>query len=822
MKINKKYFGLLILILLLLILTSHLGAVNWDENGNNDYSALTNLNNSQLTAGLQSIKSMVNDFIRLILSWIAIGMMSIVNIVEKAIDSIISFDVVDNFAKNKGIMQFHIFFKVITYSAFAILVAVFGIRTFTNPKETSFDKVLKRLTIASAFIFLVIPFSNSLYNWTYKYVFNEYSNEMPIGTEVILENTIDVEESIKTINSGSPNAIKLSDKFINDGEINTETAERFLTGNSYPNQEVNFESFNGENEKYKNMVLGVTDTGQYITGQLGSGIWEWDEYLYRYQTDYLVIIMELLAIAIGYIFMGIKFARMLLFELPVAVFSAGFFALTDLTNKKTIESGKVIINNILGVAISLSLLDFYTQVINVLNTGLTNTLAIIISFFGITIGLISGSIYIQKMINYDSGMEDGKAGVLSAMAGMQAIKGIGSGISNLVKGSMNAGKGAKKMGSKMLDNTKDNVKQSVLDNQDKVASDFAGQDFDGDASNFMGDEEPTANQMTFADDIGISNPEDYTRTGLSKAINDKLSEEPTSKDESKNTQNPMDIENDDSKVTDQSVNGEKQMNNQGFKDEKNGIDNVNESGNENLNKVDNKVNEELAKGEQDKGIKKDDNENINNLDKEAPNETNNLNETPNETNNLNETPNEANNLNETPNETNNLNETPNETNNLNETPNEANNLNETSNERNGNTKNVNSNNNINDGNGSVTSHRNQKKPNSATNLSKTIPTVNSNNIGSTSNNRLSQKKIDQPTKKQLNYANNLGISNPENYSKADLSSKITETINKKKTLGEYEEPKWDKIEIDEDKVVSVEEVDKIFGVKRDKDGEVIK
>ncbi len=101
------------------------------------------------------------------------------------------------------------------------------------------------------------------------------------------------------------------------------------------------------------------------------------------------------------------------------------------------------------------------------------------------------------------------------------------------------------------------------------------------------------------------------------------------------------------------------------------------------------------------------------------------------------------------------------------------------------------------------------------------------------NDKSSQGSNESSSIKDQNYARKLGIKNPEKLNKRDLSKKINEaqkkssnarprTLDEKRRdfrnrnnsknvdMGKYKEPTWDKVEIDESKVVSVEELERLL------------
>ncbi len=92
--------------------------------------------------------------------------------------------------------------------------------------------------------------------------------------------------------------------------------------------------------------------------------------------------------------------------------------------------------------------------------------------------------------------------------------------------------------------------------------------------------------------------------------------------------------------------------------------------------------------------------------------------------------------------------------------------------------------------------------------------INPNDKKSTIKSKPKANQVSRPSQKQINYANELGIKNPNSYSKKDLSQKIDTSVKEKASMGKYKEPTFEKIDIDESKVASVEEVEELLGVNR--------
>ena len=353
---------------------------------------------------------------------------SIVKILGYIVDSISAVTsklfVLDSFYSNPNVINFINSFKPLIVVLFAISFCIVGYQSmFSQTKQ--FRKIGINVLIAISVI-LVLPMAmdkmNTLTNLGVTAVIGSPSI---VANDIIKENIIDLvtydtanfnSDAIKQLTSG--NKIKVE----NISQIDPTS---LMEPDTYNNMQLN-------NEDVFTKKLVVNKDGEMEVGDLNQG-WMtfWKEYYYRYNINFLIIIISLGVIGATLVFTCLKLGT-LIFELGYNKLLAILIAPADINNG---QRTKQIIQNILSIFVVTFLiavlLKFYVLFIGMVATvkGIESVVLLVAGSFAV----IEGPNIVEKLFGIDAGLHSGFKTVAGAYLAGKAIAGGASKFGNTAK-----------------------------------------------------------------------------------------------------------------------------------------------------------------------------------------------------------------------------------------------------------------------------------------------------------------------------------------------------------------------------------------------------
>ena len=266
-----------------------------------------------------------------------------------------------------------------------------------------------------------------------------------LGLPMIISNITDI--SNIGINSIFPEDFSISSRMIKDNitDILLYDENEFSDGISFKNNlsEENIlridpiEVVNPKDSKNKNVFdskLKFDKNGNPVIVSLANSWYDffWKEAYYRYNIDFVNILISLITLALVFVFTLFKICK-IYYELAIHRFLALIFSYSDIATgvrlKKILQN---IFMSILTLFFTVVLLRFYIIGVSY-STSIETVFIRLIFLITISIATITGPDLVEKILGIDIGSSDVAKGMATAYYGIQTATGISKGLGGIAK-----------------------------------------------------------------------------------------------------------------------------------------------------------------------------------------------------------------------------------------------------------------------------------------------------------------------------------------------------------------------------------------------------
>ncbi|WP_291637562.1 pLS20_p028 family conjugation system transmembrane protein [Clostridium sp.] len=339
--------------------------------------------------------------------------------------------ILDTFYNDPGVVDFINSVKPLIAVLFALSLLGIGYQLmFSKTKE--FRKIGMNVLVAIAVI-LVLPMAMDKMNTLTNYGVNAVKGNPPDLTNQIIKSNITDLITYDKINFNANDIKNLK----NTNEINVNAIRQIdATSIIEPDR---FNTLGLENKDIFKKKIEVSKDGNLEVGELNQG-WMtfWKEYYYRFNINFLNIILSLGVIGATLAFTCFKLAKMI-FELAYNKFLAIIIAPIDINNG---QKTKQIINNIMSTFIVVFLiavlLKFYILFVGMC-AGVKGIVGVVLLVAG-SFAVIDGPNMVEKLFGIDAGLRSGFKTMAGAYMVGSAVAGGASKLGNTAK-SMAGGAG---------------------------------------------------------------------------------------------------------------------------------------------------------------------------------------------------------------------------------------------------------------------------------------------------------------------------------------------------------------------------------------------
>ena len=339
--------------------------------------------------------------------------------------------ILDTFYNDPGVVDFINSVKPLIAVLFALSLLGIGYQLmFSKTKE--FRKIGMNVLVAIAVI-LVLPMAMDKMNTLTNYGVDAVKGNPPDITNQIIKSNITDLIVYDKINFNENDMKSL--KSANEIDVN---AIRQIDSTSIiePNM---FNTLELKNEDIFKNKIGVGNDGKLKLGELNQG-WMtfWKEYYYRFNINFLNIIVSLGVIGATLVFTCFKLAKMI-FELAYNKFLAIIVAPIDINNgQKTKQIIQNIMSTFIVVFLIAVLLKFYVLFVGMC-AGVKGIEGIVLLVAG-SFAVIDGPNMVEKLFGIDAGLRSGFKTMAGAYMVGSAVMGGASKLGNTAK-SMAGGAG---------------------------------------------------------------------------------------------------------------------------------------------------------------------------------------------------------------------------------------------------------------------------------------------------------------------------------------------------------------------------------------------
>lgn len=414
--------------------------------------------------GILVVSSLINYILREIGWFIIVCLAKFSNGLEKTVTKIYT---LNGFFNSPEVTNLINKYKPIIWVILAISIAIVGIKIIFNRKSNR-DQLPSNLIFSICVVTLLPIFMLKMNTITM------------LGINDLQDNKSSANQVIKSSLSDLYYLDKI--EFKTDGEKNNIADKNIL--NIDINEGVDPNKINSVNKDTFKKKIVTDDDGNLKREDLEKGIIEWDEEYYRYNMDFVLVIITLLTTVITLACIGLKVAR-IIFELAFNKLFATIMAFADIDDGKKIRE---IVKHIgcmfavlFAMSIMLKLYLIFTAWLSNGNNGTIDGITKTVVLIGVSFGVVDGPNIIERILGIDAGIKNG--GLTSLMGAYGLAKGATSAVSNaskLVKNGVSKGavggaiavgatKGLIKPNSEE-DSSSNSLKNEMKNNQNKTSS----------------------------------------------------------------------------------------------------------------------------------------------------------------------------------------------------------------------------------------------------------------------------------------------------------------------------------------------------------------
>ncbi len=365
--------------------------------------------------GILSIKDIVNICFR----WLGWGLIkvlaSVVNGIEEAVNKIYT---LNSFFQSNEINSLIDRYKPIMWAIFAISILILGYKIMLNKKrdrQSIPTNILFSLIVVMALPMMMIQMSKIT-----DMVVRDSKSEYTSSANLLVKDALYDLYALDRNDFDFSNKNNIPDSNIFNISINEEF-------------EVDSETKNEKIFKYKIETLPNGDTDEV---KLEKNWIAMDENYYRYNIDFIPVIISLLTTGITLLCVGFKVAK-LIYELAFKKLFAIIFAFADIEddNKRLKAILKDILASFIIIMLTAILLKLYVLFNAWLSTVVTSTdigigftsgtLAKLIFQISVSFAVIDAPNLVERILGIDAGLKSGFNTMMGAYAGAKSIFGAG-------------------------------------------------------------------------------------------------------------------------------------------------------------------------------------------------------------------------------------------------------------------------------------------------------------------------------------------------------------------------------------------------------------
>jgi len=322
----------------------------------------------------------------------------------------------NGFFNSKQVTSFIDKYKPLIWIILAISIAILGIKLVFNKKQNR-EHIPSNLIFSICVVVLLPIFMTKLSTMTTVAV-SDMSGYSSTAHEIIKNNLYDLYYLDDTNYDLDGLKNNIPDSTILQIDIN---------------ESLETKNISSTNKDYFEKKIDVADDGGITLVKLDKGWFSWDEEYYRYNIDFVIVIITLGTTAITLACIGLKVAR-LIFELAFNKLFATLFAFADIDDGKKVREIVNHIGCIFAVLFSMSIILKLYIIFNAwLSSGSMSSIdqiTKIVTLIGVSIAVIDGPNIVERVLGIDAGL---KSGVGAIMGGYAAVKGVGSAVTGAGK-----------------------------------------------------------------------------------------------------------------------------------------------------------------------------------------------------------------------------------------------------------------------------------------------------------------------------------------------------------------------------------------------------
>jgi len=346
------------------------------------------------------------------LGWGLITLLAkLVNGIEKTANKVYT---LNGFFNSTEINQLIDRYKPIVWTILAISIGILGFKIIFNRQQNR-NELPSNILFSILVVVLLSTFMTKLNDIT-KFAIGTLNTTNPSITDTL------VKESLYDIYYLDANNFNL------EGEKNNISAENIY--NIDINEALDTSNVK-DSELFKKKIVFDTNGDKKLV-KLEKGWFSIDEMYYRYNIDFIPVIISLGAIAIAFICIMLKVIR-LLFELAFNKFFVTLLAFADISDSKKL---KEMVKHIISIFVVIFITAVLTNMYMLYNSWLTKTLVNnglgnngilkILFIVGGAIAVIDGPNIVERILGIDAGLKSAWGGVMAGYG--------------LAKGALNSGK----------------------------------------------------------------------------------------------------------------------------------------------------------------------------------------------------------------------------------------------------------------------------------------------------------------------------------------------------------------------------------------------
>lgn len=359
--------------------------------------------------------------------WLGWGLISLlaklVNGIEKTTNKVYT---LNGFFNSTEVNQLVERYEPIVWTILAISIGILGFRIIFN-RQHNRNELPSNILFSILVVVLLSTFMTKMNDITKFAIGTLNSTNQSITDTLVKESLYDI-------------------YYLDDNDFDLEGEKNKISAESIYNIDINeaLDSSEVKESKLFKKKIVFNDNGDKKLVKLDKGWWSIDEMYYRYNIDFIPVIISLGAIGIAFVCIMLKVIR-LLFELAFNKFFVTLLAFADISDGKKL---KEMVKHIISIFIVIFITAVLTNMYMLYNSWITKSLVAnglgdngilkILLIVGGAIAVIDGPNLVERILGIDAGLKSSwgtlMAGYGVAKGALNSGKVLASGISKLGNG----------------------------------------------------------------------------------------------------------------------------------------------------------------------------------------------------------------------------------------------------------------------------------------------------------------------------------------------------------------------------------------------------